>query len=85
MCKQMCVHTHGLHKNNTGAHFERILYKKMIHLHTSPNQTIWSQMLSKYRQKFAKSPNQNICSQTLLNFARFPEAGDKFANMATLA
>jgi len=41
-------------------------------------------MLSKYRQKFAKSPNQNTCDQTLSKFARFPESGDKFANMATL-
>ena len=41
-------------------------------------------MLSKNRQKFAKSPNQNICNQTLSTFARFPESGDKFANMATL-
>ena len=38
----------------------------------------------KNRQKFAKSPNQNICSQTLSKFARFPESGDKVANMATL-
>ena len=38
----------------------------------------------KNRQKFAKSPNQNICSQTLSKFAKFPESGDTFANMATL-
>jgi len=48
-------------------------------------QKIWSQILSKNRQKFAKSPNQNICSQTLSKFARFPESGDKFASMAILA
>jgi len=28
------------------------------------------------------SPNQNICSQTLSKLARFPEPGNKFANMA---
>ena len=38
----------------------------------------------KNRQKFAKSPNQNICSQTLSKLDKFPESGDKFANMAVL-
>jgi len=46
-------------------------------------QTIWNQILSKNRQKFAKSSNQNICSPALSQFVRFPEPGDKFANMAT--
>jgi len=50
----------------------------------TPNQTIWSQMLSKNRQKFAKSTNQNICSQTLSKFARIPEFRDKLTNMANL-
>jgi len=36
------------------------------------------------RESFGKSPNQSICSQTLSKFARFPESGDKFANMANL-
>jgi len=44
----------------------------------------FSQMLLKNGQKFAKSSNQNICSQTLSKFARFPESGYKFANVATL-
>ena len=42
--------------------------------------------VSRYVQIYRSyiSPNQNICNQTLSNFARFPESGDKFANMATL-
>jgi len=47
----------------------------------SRNQKIWSQILTKNRQKFPKSPNQNICNQTLSNFTRFPESGDKAADM----
>jgi len=47
----------------------------------SPNQIIWNQMFTKYRQKFAKP---NMCSQTLPKFARFPESDSKFAYMATL-
>ena len=50
-------------------------------LYISLNQKIWSQMLSKNRQKFAKP---NIYRQTLSKFARFPVSGDKFADMATL-
>ena len=41
-------------------------------------------VVSKIAKNFAKSPNQNIYSQTLSKFARFPECGDKLANMPTL-
>jgi len=72
----MRANTPGVHKNDTEAHFERIPKKDTL--------VCFTKLKNLEPKDFNKLPNQNVCSQTLSKFARFPESGDKFANMASL-
>ena len=67
--------------------YRQSTYVQIFRSYISPNQNIWSQMLSK---NCRNSPNRQTKIFVAKRFqhspdsARFPESGDKFAKMATL-